>query len=213
MRPYIVADNQNITCAGLTVFITELVPQSEIVYVKDRIGLLEQLKKFPDAVLILDYTLFDFHNVQQLLILKESNPKSSWILFSDELSDRFIREILINDNSFSIVFKKDSKENILKALHEVLNYHTYHCELAEELRHETLPNPILTLLTNSEKNILREIAKGKTTKQIALEKHLSFHTVNAHRKNIFRKLEVNNVHEAIRYAFRVGIIDPAEYVL
>ncbi|MCD8101982.1 MAG: LuxR C-terminal-related transcriptional regulator [Alistipes sp.] len=40
---------------------------------------------------------------------------------------------------------------------------------------------------------------------------LSFHTINSHRKNIFRKLGVNNVQEAIRYALRAGIIDMADY--
>ena len=69
------------------------------------------------------------------------------------------------------------------------------------------------LLTPTEKIILKEIASGKTTKEIAAEKHLSFHTINSHRKNIFRKLGVNNVHEATKYAMRAGIVDLAEYYI
>ena len=69
------------------------------------------------------------------------------------------------------------------------------------------------LLTPTEKIILKEIALGKTTKEIAAEKNLSFHTINSHRKNIFRKLGVNNVHEAIKYAMRAGIVDLAEYYI
>lgn len=34
-----------------------------------------------------------------------------------------------------------------------------------------------------------------------------------HRKNIFRKLSVNNVHEATKYAMRAGIVDPMEYYI
>ena len=60
------------------------------------------------------------------------------------------------------------------------------------------------LLTQTEKNILKEIAA---------EKNLSFHTINSHRKNIFRKLGVNNVHEATKYAMRAGIVDLAEYYI
>ncbi|MEO5160076.1 LuxR C-terminal-related transcriptional regulator, partial [Bacteroides ovatus] len=52
-----------------------------------------------------------------------------------------------------------------------------------------------------------------TTKEIAAEKNLSFHTINSHRKNIFRKLGVNNVHEATKYAMRAGIVDLAEYYI
>ena len=60
---------------------------------------------------------------------------------------------------------------------------------------------------------MKSIAMGKTTKEIANERFLSFHTVNTHRKNIFRKLNVNNVHEATKYALRAGIIDMAEYCI
>jgi len=73
--------------------------------------------------------------------------------------------------------------------------------------------PVENVLTNTEKIILKEIALGKTTKEIAAERNLSFHTVNSHRKNIFRKLEVNNVHEATKYAMRAGIVDLAEYYI
>ena len=50
-----------------------------------------------------------------------------------------------------------------------------------------------------------------TTKEIAEKRFSSFHTVNTHRKNIFRKLSVNNANEATRYALRLGLINPAEY--
>ena len=69
------------------------------------------------------------------------------------------------------------------------------------------------LLTPAERSVLKEIALGKTTKEIAAEKNLSFHTVNSHRKNIFRKLGVNNVHEATKYAMKAGIGDLVEYYI
>ena len=52
-----------------------------------------------------------------------------------------------------------------------------------------------------------------TTKEIAQKRFSSFHTVNTHRKNIFRKLAVNNVHEAIKFALRAGLVDSAEYYI
>ena len=79
--------------------------------------------------------------------------------------------------------------------------------------HHTNTDAAPVKLTTSEKVILHEIALGKTTKEIAYEKNLSFHTVNSHRKNIFRKLEINNVHDAVKYAIRAGIFDVAEYYI
>ena len=68
-------------------------------------------------------------------------------------------------------------------------------------------------LTKTETEILKDIALGMTTKEIAEKRFSSFHTVNTHRKNIFRKLNVNNVHEATKYALRAGLVDTGEYYI
>ncbi|NLD23852.1 MAG: response regulator transcription factor, partial [Bacteroidales bacterium] len=72
-------------------------------------------------------------------------------------------------------------------------------EYAESAMRSKIENAKPTInLTASEKKILHEIALGKTTKEIAVEKNLSFHTVNTHRRNIYSKLGVNSVNEATR---------------
>jgi DNA-binding NarL/FixJ family response regulator len=69
------------------------------------------------------------------------------------------------------------------------------------------------ILTTTEKEILHLLALGKTTKEIAADRFSSSHTITTHRKNIFRKLQVNSVYEATKYALRAGIIDSAEYYI
>ena len=69
------------------------------------------------------------------------------------------------------------------------------------------------VLTNAEREILKEIATGKMTKEIAADRNISIHTVITHRKNIFKKLEVNSVHDATRYAIRAGIITVNDYYI
>jgi len=96
----------------------------------------------------------------------------------------------------------------------VSNGEVYWCDFAESVMKSDVP-PLKKpdQLTASEKNILYWIALGKTTKEIAVEKNLSFHTVNAHRRNIYRKLGVNSVNEATRYALQAGLIDLMEYYI
>lgn len=79
--------------------------------------------------------------------------------------------------------------------------------------HPVVSMPSVHSLTPTEQAVLREIALGRTTREIAADRYVSFHTVITHRKNIFRKLGVNNVHEATKYAMRAGIIDVAEYCI
>ena len=69
------------------------------------------------------------------------------------------------------------------------------------------------ILTHTETEIVRAIALGKSTKEIAVERFSSVHTVNTHRKNIFRKLGVNTAHEVIKYALRAGLVDPSEFYI
>ena len=70
-----------------------------------------------------------------------------------------------------------------------------------------------TQLTTSEIEIVRLITGGMTTKEIAEKKCISFHTVNTHRKNIFRKLNVSNASELIIRAIKSGWIDNIEYFI
>jgi len=66
-------------------------------------------------------------------------------------------------------------------------------------------------LTISEIEIVRLIADGLTTKEIASRKFISFHTVISHRKNIFRKLGVTSISELIMYSIKAGWINTIEY--
>jgi len=110
--------------------------------------------------------------------------------------------------------KDNSKEEITSALQCAMRKERFICNhVSNMLIGKQTQAPIENILTNTEKIILKEIALGKTTKEIAAERNLSFHTINSHRKNIFRKLEVNNVHEATKYAMRAGIVDMAEYYI
>jgi len=57
------------------------------------------------------------------------------------------------------------------------------------------------------------IARGLSVKEIAAERISSTHTIITHKKNIFRKLGVNNVYEATKYALRAGLVEMVEYYI
>jgi DNA-binding NarL/FixJ family response regulator len=212
MRKFILADNQDITREGIVSLLGRKAIADTIICVSNRKELMEQLKIYPDAAVILDYTLFDFSDFQ-MMNTKQKYPDSVWLLFSDELSKYFLKQVLLSENSFGVVMKNDSMDDIITALRCTDCGITYLCDLAKQVLNEGVPDQTGDKLTASERMVLHEIALGKTTKEIAFEHNLSFHTINTHRKNIFRKLEVNNVHDAIKYALRAGIIDSSEYYI
>ena len=217
MRNIIIADNQDISNSGWHYLLKSHVEISDIYDVSEKKLLLALLIEHPTSMVILDYTLFDFESVNELLILQTRFEQVDWILFSDELSDEFLRTLLYNTISFSVLMKDCTKEEITSAIKEAYKGYRYICNYVSNILLDNNKN-VRTLnarqiLTVTEQEILKEMALGKTTKEIAAHRNVSAHTIMTHRKNIFRKIEVNNVHEATKYAMRAGIVDMAEYYI
>ena len=208
----LLADNQGITQAGL-MFLLQSVSEAESRTVADKAGLIEELKSCPNSVVIVDYTLFDINDVAELLVLGDRFPNVCWLLFSDDLSTEFIRLVVASSIRFGVVLKDSPLSEIRLAISTAIVGQRYICQRVTEqlLKPEKKEEKIK--LTATETDILKDIALGMTTKEIAEKRFSSFHTINTHRKNIFRKLGVNNVHEATKYALRAGLVDSAEYYI
>ncbi|MBR2243437.1 MAG: response regulator transcription factor [Prevotella sp.] len=214
MVNFILADNQELTAFALRTLIREL--ESATIHVavnKDQ--LISQLQKEEKSIVVLDYTLYDIQDEEQLLVIIERFPRTQWIMVSDDLTIQVMRKLVYTVRNVSIVFK----DSPFKLFRHAIDYATrgdrYLCQRAAEVlicqqaNEEQRPK----VLTETEIEILRGVAQGKTTKEIAYERYSSIHTVNTHKKNIFRKLQVNTAHEAIKYAFRAGLVDPSEFYI
>ena len=210
----VLADNQDITRAGM-MYVCQELGQVEMHRAEDKVELIEQLKQHLEAVVVLDYTLFDINDVEELEILYQRFPQVQWILFSVDLSGDFVRRVIAISPRFSILLKESPIQEIRECLLFGQRHQRYICQRMAELllAPQTKVVEEDVKLTPTETEILKDIALGQTTKEIAERRFSSFHTVNTHRKNIFRKLGVNNVHEATKYALRAGLVDSAEYYI
>ena len=213
MRNYIIADNQELTRFALE-GILQKDEENTIYRAFDRAKLVELLKEHESAVVLLDYTLFDFADEDQLLIIAERFSLSNWILISDELTPQFIRRVVYSSHQFSVVFKDGPLSEIREAINAVNRQTRYLSQRAlETIITQQQEEETPSILTTTEMEIVKAIAQGKTTKEIAAERFSSIHTVTTHRKNIFRKLGINTAHEAVKYALRAGLIDPSEFYI
>jgi DNA-binding NarL/FixJ family response regulator len=211
---YILADNQELTRFALESLLTK--DNENTVYkASDKAGLVALLKEHECATVLLDYTMFDFTDEDQLLIVAERFSLSEWILISDELTSRFMRRVIYSSHQFSIVFKDGSLQELRDALQSVSHHQRFISQRALEAiisqQQEEEEQP--SLLTATETEIVKAIAQGKTTKEIATERFSSVHTITTHRKNIFRKLGINTAHEVVKYALRAGLIDSSEFYI
>jgi len=210
---FIIADNQDITKKGLYGYILTTFQASDVVDVEHKEQLVAALLKCGNAVVILDYTLFDLKGVEGFLILVRRFPEVAWVLFSNELSEDFLFRLSAEEN-ISMILKESSEQEICAALLAAERKERFLCsQITDFLTVGSRKREARASLTATETEILKMIAHGKSVKEIAAERFSSSHTIITHKKNIFRKLGVNNVYEATKFALRAGLMDRVEYYI
>lgn len=208
----ILADNQDITRIGIQALLTKVGGDK---YPQERVETIDELEsvmlRSEAPVVILDMDSMEIHSAQELLLLYEKQPMTRWVLFQQEISDQLLAAFG-GMPSVSIILKSNSAEEIRAALKSVLQAERYLCHQVTNRILSRRKQEEDSHLTQSELEILRLIALGKSVKEIAALRFSSAHTIVTHKKNIFRKIEVNSVYEATRYALRNGLIESDYYI-
>lgn len=81
MREFIIADNQDITKAGMMFLLGRQKDTSLLLEADNKAELIQQLRLHPTAIVILDYTLFDFSGAEELMVLHERFKESRLATF------------------------------------------------------------------------------------------------------------------------------------
>ena len=214
MANFILADLQELTAFALRTLIGET-DSATISEAADKEQLVKQLQAEESSIVILDYSLFNIEDEDQLLIIIERFPQAQWLMVSDDLTAPLMRKLVYTVRNVSIVFKDSPFKLFRHAIEYAIRRERYLCQRAAEVLicQQAEEEQHAKVLTHTEIEILRGVAQGKTTKEIANERYSCVHTVNTHKKNIFRKLQVNTAHEAVKYAFRAGLVDPSEFYI
>lgn len=216
---YILADNQDLTRKGMEELIKMQQKNASIISVSNQKELKQALSQHPEACVILDFDLFDFDLLDDLQFMLNTFPRSTCLMVSQQIRETFIHEMNRNLPRANFVLKSDSMDNILAAITSTENEkHFFSSEALEIIlgykpRKAEAPVRNNFSLTKTEKEIVQLLATGKSTKEIANQRCLSYHTVITHRKNIFRKMNVNTVHELTRLALKYGLVDMTEYYI
>ncbi len=184
--------------------------------VEEKVELLRELESGQISLLIIDHSLIDIPGISELKEIIKRFPDLKVLILTNNLSKSELNEL--NTNGFNnVILKTTDKTELREAINSTLKGKKYYSnELFDLFFDVTKRNNNAEdnrLLTNSEIEIVRLIADGMTTKEIAAHKFISFHTVMSHRKNIFRKLSVTSVSELIMYAIKAGWIDNIEYYI
>lgn len=198
-------DDHPLTSKGLVDYIIERNDDYSILFsVQTKEDLFTQLKSDEVDVVILDIIAPDVAGLELFETIRKKFPSIGIIAYSS-LNSAILIENLLSIGVGGFVNKKQNPDDLLHAIQMVYDKEIY---VPEEYKFLTKKFRALhsTLLSKRELEILNLIAKQMTSLEIAETLFLSLNTVENHRQNIFRKLDVKNTAGLIMAATRLGYI-------
>jgi two-component system response regulator NreC len=163
----------------------------------------------PD-IAIIDYSMPLMNGLEAAREIHKDTPSVETILLTMHTEDRYVIEALRAGISGYVV-KTQAAADLIRAIHEVSRGQIYLSPgisravvNAYLTKSELPPDP----LTAQERRVLRLIAEGKRTKEIAQILEVSVKTAETHRSRVMEKLDIHETAGLVRYAIRRGVIDP-----
>ncbi len=166
----------------------------------------------PDLVLI-DISLKSGNGIELVKQIKSRHPAVKMLVVSG-FQESLYAERALRAGALGYLNKQESNDKVLEAIRTVLTGKRYFSpEITQRLIHQALggtdekKSPIGNL-TDREVEIFRMIGEGLTTGAIASRLFLSTHTIDTHRENIKRKLDMKNAGELTRAAVQWVLESP-----
>lgn len=162
----------------------------------------------PDVV-VMDVGMSDLNGIEATRQIRALAPGTVVVALSSHSDRRYVRAML-EAGASGYVLKANAYDDLRKGVEAALRGMKYLCaevtaEIVDSVLQEGVVGSVYEILGAREREVLQLLAEGLTSPQIAERLHVSTSTVETHRKNIMRKLDVHNVVELTRYAIREGL--------
>lgn len=214
MMPYrvILADDHAMFRGGVKRML-ERIPGIEIVgEAVDGLELLRLLEDVPADLVLLDLSMPNLGGIEAARLVSKAAPSVKILILTMHKSKEYFYYSM-SAGASGYLLKQDADEELVAAIEKIRGGEAY----ISPLLSEELLDDVATLsrggvgvlpaeLSAREKEVLVMIARGRTSREIAGELHLSVRTVEHHRANIMKKTKMKNIADLVRFAFRQGFV-------
>jgi len=166
----------------------------------------------PD-VAILDISMPELNGVEAGKRIRKASEKTEILMLSVHYSDQILRDV-VGAGIRGYILKSDSGRDLSMALERLAIHKPFYSSRVSEIvanppRKGTVSDSKKsgTRVTSRENEIIQLLSEGKSSKEVAVLLNISVKTVETHRANIMRKLELHTVTDLVRYAIRNQIIE------
>ena len=164
----------------------------------------DQLTTLAPDVVLMDLNMPGVSGLAATEMMLERRPDTRILIQSMHDSPEYIATAM-RHGAKGYVLKDVPTDEIRTAIDTVMQGKTYLCTGAAEALEPNISDGRETL-TGREQTVLLELAMGKSNKEVALDLDISVRTVETHRKNIKRKLDITSTAGLTRYAMEHGVL-------
>jgi two-component system response regulator NreC len=206
----LLADDHTLVRAGLRK-ILEAHPEIEVVgEVASGAAAVREAEKVGVDVLVLDLTLPDLDGFEVLRRIQSSAPKTKVLVLTMHADREHIARA-IQDGAHGYLLKDSAAHELVAGIEAVAAGRAYYSSpvqsaLSDMVRAGSEPQRAIDQLTERELEVLRFVAEGLSTKEVASQLGISGRTVESHRANVMRKLGLRSVARLTQFAIREGLL-------
>jgi two-component system NarL family response regulator len=198
---------------------TVLEREKDIIFVGEANNGVEAMKAIktsrPDVV-VMDVGMPDMGGIQTTLAMQAASPETRILALSTFFDRRIVLQMLGAGASGYIV-KSAGSEELLRGIRSVFRGKSYLCPEVSQIVVDSACGSKLSEKSNGdrlgrrENEVLKLLAEGMTSPEIGNRLHIATSTVEVHRRNIMRKLDLHSIAELTKYAIRQGLtaVDPS----
>lgn len=208
-----IAETQYLIIEGLQSIFSRYQELNVLGVMVNKQDLFENLHELRPDVVVIDPLSLEGFRLDDLHTIETVCPEARTLLITDISDPERVRHI-VEGGAKGFLTKTCDEKEIIDAIYALLRNENTYCHkvinILTEGRQSVIDDCESTGLSEREIEVIRLIANGYTTRQIADKLYRSFHTITTHRKNIMKKLGINSTGELMVYAMNSGLIQPRE---
>ncbi len=181
---------------------------------------LRDIERLRPDVVLMDIAMAELNGIDALRILAQTVPSTRTIVISMHATRQYVLHAL-DAGAAGYLVKDAAPTELEEAVRSVAQGHSWlsprvSAFVVDELRHRLSEAEIAKEagkqpwdeLTVRQREVLQLVAEGYSTREIADKLHVSIKTVDVHRTQLMKRIDVHDIAGIVRYAIRIGIVDP-----
>lgn len=208
----LLVDDHRVVAQGLCVMLEQETDLKVVGIAEDGRTALSMVQQLSPDVVVIDIAMPDLNGIEATAQIVKDHPRTRVVGLSTHNEAKYVRAML-EAGAHGYVTKDTAADELLRAVRNVTRDLKYLSSDVTEFVIDGLVNrqiedsSAMSKLAGREREVLQLIAEGHTSGEIASRMHISTNTVDTHRRNIMKKLDLHSVADLTKYAIREGLTD------